>query len=394
MPQSQDFDAAKWINNQQLYPGFNVPKDILYERRCLLRIPPYYHGLVPRSSISIQELIDSTSIPSYDRTLRPDPSFYFSSMRPDLDLPSDLASRTIPSVETTSMLLDSFGQQWFDGAMSFQDPRQPSRYLPFWVLTWWYKLGLVVEARLAWSKARLWVLGRANEAHPSFHAIRDVLRSFETLGWNIIMEGAAGGMRSRDWVDFLSSDIVKGGFVDAMMETINLQIQQTNHLCGIVSVEDLSFSHALRYDTARWKKYKFDPGFSRLRRMGNVLCDGTQGRVLFPINIEDTHWTLFSVNGVNRQINYGDTLGWPRPFKDVERIQQWLGQHGQRPFAKAGDMPHGKQTDSYSCTIGMVNTARHDIFGDDLFTDTNKDILRLREYLRVVESHNDFMSVS
>jgi len=115
------------------------------------------------------------------------------------------------------------------------------------------------------------------------------------------MEGAAGGMRSRDWVDFLSSDIVKGGFVDAMMETINLQIQQTNHLHGIVSVEDLSFSHALRYDTARWKKYKFDPGFSRLRHMGNVLCDRTQGQVLFPINIKDTHWTLFSMNGVNHQ---------------------------------------------------------------------------------------------
>jgi hypothetical protein len=129
MPQSLDFDAAKWINNQQLYPGFNVPKDILYERRRLLCIPPYYHGLVPRSSISIQELIDSTSIPLYDRTLRPDPSFYFSSMRPDLDLPSDLASWTFPSVEITSMLLDSFGQQWFGGAMSFQDPRQPSHYL-------------------------------------------------------------------------------------------------------------------------------------------------------------------------------------------------------------------------------------------------------------------------
>jgi len=153
MPQSQDFDAAKWINNQQLYPGFNVPKDILYEHCCLLHTPPYYHGLVPRSSISIQELIDSTSIPSYDCTLCPDPSFYFSSMQPNLDLPSDLASQTIPSVETTSMLLDSFGQQWFDGAMSFQDPRQPSHYLPFWVLTWWYKLGLMVKARLAWSKA-------------------------------------------------------------------------------------------------------------------------------------------------------------------------------------------------------------------------------------------------
>jgi len=77
-------------------------------------------------------------------------------------------------------------------------------------------------------------------------------------------------MRSRNWADFLSSRTVKGRFVDAMIGTTNLQIQQTNHLHGIVSVEDLSFSHALHYDAAHWKKYDFDPGFYSFHCVGDA----------------------------------------------------------------------------------------------------------------------------
>jgi len=91
------------------------------------------------------------------------------------------------------MLLDSFSQQWFDGVMSFQDPRQPSHYLPFWVLVWWNKLGLVVEARQAWSTAWSWISGCANEVHPSFNIIRDApahLRPWVgTLSWKVLLVG-------------------------------------------------------------------------------------------------------------------------------------------------------------------------------------------------------------
>jgi hypothetical protein len=171
MPQSIPFDAAKWIYKHHCYPEFHVPKDVLYECCRLLCVPPYYRGLLPRSSLSIQELIKTTSLPSFNLSLQLDPGTFFSLMQPDLDLPFNLASHTIPCIEVTSMLLDSFSQQWFDGVMSFQDPRQPSHYLPFWVLVWWNKLGLVVEARQAWSTAWSWISGCANEVHPSFHII-------------------------------------------------------------------------------------------------------------------------------------------------------------------------------------------------------------------------------
>lgn len=389
------FDASKWIGTRQNYPELNIPKDVLYKHRRLLQIPPYYHGFVPKSTVTIQELLDTTSLPSFDNNSNfKIVSFLFTSTQPDINLSFDLITRPIPPLAITKTLLQSFGQQWFDGAKSVQDPRDASHFLPFWVISYWSELGNVLEARQAWYTAQIWITECVEPSHLQFLVVQDVLTSLKTLGWNVRLQGAADGMQSREWAGFLSSTKVKGGFVDAMINTICLQVQCTSHLSSIVTVEPLSFSHALQYDKSRWKQYDFDRGFARLRNIGDTLCDGSQEQLLFPINIDGIHWTLFKIDGSARQINYGDTLGWAWPKNDVERIQLWLCQHDQSPFEKGHDLVHGIQQDGYSCAIGMVNTARHDLFGDILFTDANKNILRLQEFLLVVESHNILGAVS
>jgi Ulp1 protease family, C-terminal catalytic domain len=197
---------------------------------------------------------------------------------------------------------------------------------------------------------------------------------------------------SLEWAEFLSSTAIKGRFVDAMMGAVNLQVQQASNLGVPVSiVEDLSFSQALRYDKPRWANYETDPGFFHLRYVGNMLRTGQLACVLFPINVDNIHWSLIKVNGTESTLGHGDTLGWRWPYEDIERVQSWLRQHDCGPFKKAGDMPHGIQKDGYSCAIGMVNTARLDLFGEPLFTDENKDILRLQEYLHIVENHNSIV---
>lgn len=388
MPKSVSFDSSKWISVQQCYPEANVPKDVLREHCRLLQPPQYYRGLIPLPTLAVQTLLDIT-LPSLDNDLTLGvETFSFSYAEADATLPFDIATRTIPPAAITSTLLLRFGQHWFNGARSIQDSRRPTQFLPFWVISYWNRLARVLDARHAWSTARAWIIECADASHPQFHVVRDALTLFETLGWNIMLQGAASGMRSCEWADFLSSNTVKGAFVEVMMKTVELQVQRTCHLSGVVSVEDLVFSHALRYDRLRWKGYEFDRSFCHLRRVGDALFNGSQVQVLFPINIDNSHWTLFKVDAGARQIKYGDTLGWSWPAPDVERIQFWLRQHGQDPFEKAGDMPHGNQQDSYSCAIGMVNIARHDLFGDPLFTDANKNILRLQEFLRIVDSHS------
>ncbi|KZP02798.1 hypothetical protein FIBSPDRAFT_559103 [Athelia psychrophila] len=89
-------------------------------------------------------------------------------------------------------------------------------------------------------------------------------------------------MRSLEWALFLSSRPVLGHFVDAMVGTINEQIAQDSALRRTVSVRELSFINALRYDLQRWRGYRDDPGIAGLRNTGSTLHQGTLQRVLLP----------------------------------------------------------------------------------------------------------------
>lgn len=373
-----------------MYPAANMPKEVLLERRRLLKVPAFVNTVIPYRSVPVRDLLDTKSLPSIlEMSSILDHRAMFRSAPPNApaNIYYHISDHPIPPLTLTNTLLDAFGQQWFDGMQSVCHPTNDTLFLPFWVLTYWQRMGLVLQGQKLWCDARTWVLSCAVESEAAELAAREILMIFNRLGWDISLAGAAGGMRSLEWATFLSSQPVLGRFVDAMVGTINEQVSQNSALKRTVSVRELSFSNALRYDMKRWRAYQHDPGFAGLRNTGDALRLGTQQRVLLPMNIEDMHWALFKVDAGRGEIKYSDTLSWSLPAGDTQRLQLWLRQHGIGPYTKSDDLPHGMQLDDFSCAIGMINTARHDIFGDDLFTNTTKFFLRLREFLLIVESH-------
>ncbi|KZP24064.1 hypothetical protein FIBSPDRAFT_1042366 [Athelia psychrophila] len=390
MLHNKTFDGALWIGRNLMYPAANMPKEVLLERRRLLKVPAFVNTVIPYRSVPVRDLLDTKSLPSIlEMSSILDHRAMFRSAPPNApaNIYYHISDHPIPPLTLTNTLLDAFGQQWFDGMQSVCHPTNDTLFLPFWVLTYWQRMGLVLQGQKLWCDARTWVLSCAVESEAAELAAREILMIFNRLGWDISLAGAAGGMRSLEWATFLSSQPVLGRFVDAMVGTINEQVSQNSALKRTVSVRELSFSNALRYDMKRWRAYQHDPGFAGLRNTGDALRLGTQQRVLLPMNIEDMHWALFKVDAGRGEIKYGDTLSWSLPAGDTQRLQLWLRQHGIGPYTKSDDLPHGMQLDDFSCAIGMINTARHDIFGDDLFTNTTKFFLRLREFLLIVESH-------
>lgn len=390
MPQNTPFDNTLWIGRSFPYPAANLPKEVLLERRRLLKVPIFIATVIPSRSIPIRDLLEMTSLPkTLEISSILDRRSMFSPMPPNApaNLHYHISDRPIPTLAFTNSLLDQFGQRWFDGMQSVYDLTNDTLRLPFWVLTYWQHMGLVLQGQKLWCDARTWVLNCAVESEAGEQAARDTVIVFNRLGWDISLSGAAGGMRSLEWALFLSSQPVLGRFVDAMVGTINEQVAQDSDLRRSVSVRELSFTNALRYDLQRWRGYQDDPGFAGLRNTGSALRQGTLQRVLLPTNIDDVHWALFKVDASRGEIQYGDTLNWSLPVGDTERIQIWLRKHGIGPYMKSDDLTHGVQRDDFSCAIGMINIARHDIFGDVLFTDATKCVLRLREFHLIVESH-------
>jgi hypothetical protein len=351
-------------------------------KHILLEIPPEHRFRIPSPELSISELL-ALSLPLI-KSLDIKGNNLFSSRAPANPVPDNALSQMIPPLMDTVSLIDLFDEQLRNGSQSIMVPGLDSP-LPFWVLSLWKKIGKATETRRRWERARTWVEAHAKELCPDLVMV--LLRALEILPWNLRLKGPAWGLEMAEIADFLSEDLVSGRIIDAIMTSIAGQVSEIPHLAGTVSVEDLTFSQALRLPEERWQRYDHDRAFSLLRCLGDLLAAGVLEQLVIPVNISGTHWALFLVDARLCQIRYGDSLGWTMHRNETDLLNQWLRHHGFESFSKGSPLPHGEQLDSYSCSVAMTNIARHFLFGDPLFKDSNKHILRIQEALNILSSY-------
>jgi hypothetical protein len=130
-----------------------------------------------------------------------------------------------------------------------------------------------------------------------------------------------------------------------------------------------------------------DKAFIHLHAIGSALCEGTLHCILFPININNVHWAAIKVNTTNQSISYADSLGWSWPNEDIDTIHRWLGYHGFAKFNRMTTLQHGEQCDSFLCSIAAINTIKHALFQDLLFTNNRAFSLCMEEFLYIVYDH-------
>ncbi|KAH7907222.1 hypothetical protein BJ138DRAFT_1129331 [Hygrophoropsis aurantiaca] len=181
------------------------------------------------------------------------------------------------------------------------------------------------------------------------------------------MKGFAGtaGVQTHKLTSLLSCSKVSGRLIDASVAATTRQLRTpAPDGSTTLSVESLSLSTALRSDGARWKQYRTHSCFKRLRFVGDSLKDGAIERLLFPVNISNMHWAVFEINSVQTELLYGDSLDWAPPIDDTNTTNRWPQHHNSPELQTASILPHGLQSDSYSCAIAALNTIRHAVFGD------------------------------
>jgi hypothetical protein len=71
------------------------------------------------------------------------------------------------------------------------------------------------------------------------------------------------GLSLVDLAGFLSTELVKGGIIDSIMDLIMEHVDDTPHLQGKVLVQDLTAGEYLRFDN-RWSQYDYMPFFWHL----------------------------------------------------------------------------------------------------------------------------------
>ncbi|KAG2045385.1 hypothetical protein BDR06DRAFT_978244, partial [Suillus hirtellus] len=332
---------------------------VLQDHHHLLTPPPHFASFIPLPDLSISALVNFTVLPGFDPTLA------------GVDVHRNFLERSIPPLALSSRLLDELNQALLDRAKQFA------------------VLGHAVASKEKWLMACHWLAQRGLDSADEelSLAVNETSCALQTLGWNMDLWGPAAFLQTSDLADFLASTPMKGHFVDAMVNGISHQIQLDSQLRKSTIVEELTFASTLRYDSKQWSQYMFDRGFTRLCQLGDLLSNGELDHIIFPININGAHWTVFLVDAKVGEICYGDSLDWPWPKTDVDHIQQWLHEHGFRTFLKGTILSHGRQQDAYSCAIAMINTICHKLYGTPLFTNEKRDLLRIQELIFLFRAH-------
>ncbi|KIJ10095.1 hypothetical protein PAXINDRAFT_16888 [Paxillus involutus ATCC 200175] len=338
-------------------------------------VPPRYLSFIPIPKLSFSALLDFTNIPPFDLSLSGlDPAAFLSNQPCNSNLPDNFLDHSIPPFITSVQLINLLAQ-----ALSIDhhcdvfvlDP-QHSGNLPSWVIQYWHDLRRASIAKGCWSSAHDWLTHQTlTSTDTALSTIADqVLHDLQVLEWDDGLCGPAASLQTLNLVEFLASTSMKGRFIDVMVNEVSYYMEHhpLPSELGMISVEELTFSNMLQSSHNHWSRYTFDKRFSRLHMLGNKLCDGELNCVIFPINVNGVHWTVFLINATKRVIHYSDSLDWPWPKDDVDLIQRWLCTHGFSPFSKGAAIPHGLQEDSFSCVIAMINIICHHLFSIPLFT--------------------------
>lgn len=248
------------------------------------------------------------------------------------------------------------------------------------MIPFWLRKSHELSAHKQWSESYHWLETLTQRPGSELPALATrCLSTLRTLGWNSI--DPSTGIYSSRLCELISERPLSSSIIDAMIKTTTHRVHNSTSHPGIY-IASLEISFYLKH-ARLFEGYIHERMFSALRKLGVKLTSGTVNVLYIPVNVRDIHWAVFRVDLSTHFISYGDSLGWKPVTEDVERIQWWLGTLGFSPFGIQGDLPHACQpvSDSVSCGIIMVNTIRHNCFGDHLWSFDDHEIFRLREFL-------------
>ncbi|KAI0629632.1 hypothetical protein C8Q77DRAFT_1065756 [Trametes polyzona] len=380
------FIPTEWIGCGKVYPSADTPEFIEAARREVLTIPSWYTTLLPDSKLSVLEFL-ALPLPTQPSVLvNYDAQRVFS-----FDSPTDsltmLVNRPIPSPEFIQDMHKAFGQAWFSGAQSIIDPRYKQSRVPFYALTYWKEMSFALAKRAAWKLAEGW-LARW-ERLPGFLEEADHARVLlGALPWSSRVEALGSDTGAENLALLLSDQWLDDELINMLLQELYGRARLDPKLSRYVVVLPLALQQVVHNAAA-----KKDYTHALLQRCKRYVDTGRR-HLYFPVNIGNAHWVPCMIDFEDEAIRYGDSLASTSESRSMRSIvndlQAWLLHSFGVRFASAGNsLAHGLQGDGHSCGICTVNTVEHAIFGVKLFTHSDRYILRVRYFNRLMMAHND-----
>ena len=379
-------DVNIWIGQGRRYQ--NVPEYVAKELCRRTSALPTETSLLPSPQLPVLHLLDFPTPPVTPSLKDIDAEAMFSSTIAT-HTSSECLQLLAPSPNILKALKSCAGQAMLDGKTSVQHWDKRDVFLPFDALGMW---GIILEAdaaKNAWRDALAWLDQQHNAPTPY---IARVTKLLGTIPWKDYVKGLGSGLSVTEMAVFLSQEWLSDSHIDTMLSAaVYLRRDTLSHITPHTEIITTDFiTHVLASPLLGVSPIPSDYADNApksVQRLGSVVSKSpTYVRIATVTFSPPSHWACLVIDCQARTISWGDSLGRAAPAGLENRLKAWLSFFSpQIKFSTLQALHCAHQTDGYSCGVIAVNTLKHHIFGDKLWSASHRESLRIAEFLDILE---------
>lgn len=380
----------------------SLPKCVRRARDAARAVPvPILNASSLSSTASVAELLRLRQQEKKDLVIiyGVTPSFSYEPPTVSFDLATPLSSSdevactlllhhlrfALTSVDAVEQLRKSFNDAWLSGAQSVALPGGISVRYPLWAENLLRLLRESERKKDLWYRSFAWI----RDSSDGSKALADsCLDSWDTLPWNSRVPGFSTSVQlhtehlslllSTSW---LSDEMMNGG-LDFIIRQLGPDPE--------IYVANCLFLPYLRACKLRGEYCSI-----RESRLDAAVLDSAVYELHIPINVNNQHWTLLTVNIEDRTYSYADSSNAEAsPSKQtLDLITWWLRELGHAQYQSGGvlaacDSPYDvpQQTDSHSCGVVVLSTLAAYLFDYEPWSQKTARQHRMQWYLRLSEA--------
>ena len=384
-----------WIGQGKQY--LNVPAYVSKELCHRTTALPMETSLLPSALLPVIHLLDFP-LPPITTSQCLDAEALFSH-NAATHTSSECLRLPSPSPGILRALRACAGQAMLDGKISVRHWDKRDVFLPFDALGMW---ALIVEANTAqnaWRNALRWF--HRQQEMPMEYAAK-ITNLLGTVSWKDYIKDLGSGLSITDMALFLSRKWLSDAHIDSMLSAaVYLRRDALSHMVPRTEIVMTDFiTHILASPLLENTPVPHDyleRAPKSVQKLGSLILEHPSDiRVATVAFSPPSHWACLIIDCHAGTICWGDSAGRAAPSDLDKRLKAWLGLFSpQIEFSALQELPCAHQTDGYSCGIIAVNTLKHNIFGDMLWTESCRESMRVAEFLDILEiSESRRLSVS